>query len=520
MPAKSLIDAFADDLNTNLYGNPHSASTPSHLAGRRIDEIRERTLRFFTADPKDFDLIFVANATAAVHLVGSCFRDYVQSLPSNSVSKKKPSFFYGYSGDCHNSLIGVRELSNTHRCFPNDSQVEAWLTSPPSSMNKGSPRSHDVTLFAYPGQSNFDGRRLPLTWPRKIREGPCSVNTYTLLDAAALATTSPLNLDAIQPDFCCLSLYKIFGFPDLGALIVRKSTGGPILLSRKYFGGGTVDIVTSSHSSSSTTSSPSHGGSGSWHLKRHPNTGSPLHESLEEGTLPFHTIIALSHSLDTHHKLFGASPMHAISARTSKLCSYAYNSMTSLTHSAGQPLFNIYTNPSLSTYGDPTTQGGIVAFNVLRADGSVIGFKDVERAADAHSIYVRSGGHCNPGGVSRALGWSGEEMWRAYREMVHSCSHTVQVVSGRATGVVRISLGACSVKRDIDDFLAFVREEYGDKGVAAMGDKELVASCQAISSVVDSRADNLDLADDGGVEMVSLNRAWSSMSSGLQEVRA
>jgi molybdenum cofactor sulfurtransferase len=39
------------------------------------------------------------------------------------------------------------------------------------------------------------------------------------------------------PDFTCLSLYKIFGFPDIGALVVRKESGH-ILTLRRYFGGG------------------------------------------------------------------------------------------------------------------------------------------------------------------------------------------------------------------------------------------------------------------------------------------
>ena len=53
---------------SNLYGNPHSASSPSALAGHRVDAIRERALRFFNADPDEFDLVFVANATAAIKI--------------------------------------------------------------------------------------------------------------------------------------------------------------------------------------------------------------------------------------------------------------------------------------------------------------------------------------------------------------------------------------------------------------------------------------------------------------------
>ena len=61
---------------SNLYGNPHSASSPSALAGHRVDAIRERALRFFNADPDEFDLVFVANATDAIKMVVECVRDY------------------------------------------------------------------------------------------------------------------------------------------------------------------------------------------------------------------------------------------------------------------------------------------------------------------------------------------------------------------------------------------------------------------------------------------------------------
>lgn len=51
--------------------------------------------------------------------------------------------------------------------------------------------------------------------------------------------TPPLDLGeaSTAPDFTALSFYKIFGFPDLGALIVRKSTVS-VLERRKFFGGG------------------------------------------------------------------------------------------------------------------------------------------------------------------------------------------------------------------------------------------------------------------------------------------
>lgn len=150
--AKSLIEEFSADLIGNLYGNPHSASSPSALAGHRVDEIRERALRFFNADPEEFDLVFVANATAAVKMVIDCFKDHAAA--SNT------PVWYGYHRDAHTSLVGVRELTKMHRCFTSDEEVDLWI----NSGGLGGPRARQLGLFAYPGQSNMTGRRLPLSW--------------------------------------------------------------------------------------------------------------------------------------------------------------------------------------------------------------------------------------------------------------------------------------------------------------------------------------------------------------------
>lgn len=211
---------------SNLYGNPHSASTASQLTTRRIEDIRLRLLGLFKADPAEFDVVFVANATAGIKLVMDAFRD------------QEEGYWYGYHRDAHTSLIGVREAAAEHRCFASDSEVEEWLEE--QDMQHARPG-----LFAYPAQSNMNGRRLPLRWSQEIRTRK-SGSVYTLLDAAAFVSTSPLDLSdaSSAPDFTVLSLYKIFGFPDLGALIVRQDSGS-IFDKRRYFGGGTVEMVVS-----------------------------------------------------------------------------------------------------------------------------------------------------------------------------------------------------------------------------------------------------------------------------------
>ena len=209
--AKSMIEAYSRDLSSNLFGNPHSISISSQISTQRTDDIRLRVLRFFNADPDEFDLVFVANATAGIKLVADSLRD-----------SDHRGFWYGYHIDAHTSLIGVRELAEMgYQCFQSDDEMETGILDLAVSQSKG-PR-----LIAYPAQSNMNGRRLPIRWCEQIRSAAneSGSNVFTLLDGASLVSTAPLNLGPASsaPDFTALSFYKIFGFPDLGALIVRKS---------------------------------------------------------------------------------------------------------------------------------------------------------------------------------------------------------------------------------------------------------------------------------------------------------
>ncbi|KAI1457984.1 PLP-dependent transferase [Annulohypoxylon moriforme] len=437
--AKSTVDSFCAKMVTNLYGNPHSENFPAKLSGDVVDQVREKTLNFFGADPEHFDLIFVANATAAIKLVADSFRDL-----SEKTSDRR--FWYGYHKDAHTSIVGVRELTyGQSYCFRSDQEVERWLRSPESSfVNCYHPGG--LGLFAYPGQSNMSGRRLPLSWPGILRQSEYLQNTYTLLDAAALAMTYPMETifrDVNHaPDFTCLSLYKIFGFPDIGALIVRKESGH-ILTLRKYFGGGTVSMVATFGEN--------------WHRSKGLQAPTyKLHEGLEDGTLPFHSILALGEAIDVHKKLYGS--MSRISDHTSYLISRLCRGMATMRHSNGRPLCRIYNENG--NFDDPTKQGSAIAFNVLRANGHHVPYSDVERSANSAGIYIRSGGVCNPGGIFTALGY---EPWMTERALSagHHCgSHGISIIHRLPTGIVRASLGAMSTKQDVDTFLDFLRSTF------------------------------------------------------------
>ncbi|KAL4865251.1 hypothetical protein BDV12DRAFT_211158 [Aspergillus spectabilis] len=423
--ATSLITSFSADLTANLYGNPHSLSASSQLSTQRIDDIRLRALRFFNADPEFFDLVFVGSATGGIKLVADAFRD---------LSAK--GFWYGYLVDAHTSLVGVREMAEAgSRCFGSESEVEGWI-------GEVSEQEEVPRLFAYPAQSNMNGRRFDLGWCGRIR---ATNQGYTLLDAASLLSTSPLDLSnpATAPDFTVLSFYKIFGFPDLGALIVRKDAGHTFE-KRRFFGGGTVDMVVAEH-----------GEGEPWHAKKK----SSIHERLEDGTLPFHNIIALDAAFETHRRLYGS--MENVSSHTRFLAKRLHERMASLRHYNGAKACHLYVSAK-SNYDDPATQGAIVAFNLRNSRGIWIGKAEVERLASVKNIQIRSGTLCNPGGTASSLGWTGADMLRHYSAGMR-CGDDHDIMDERPTGILRVSLGAMSSHRDIDTFMAFLEEFYVDK---------------------------------------------------------
>lgn len=415
---------------SNLLGNPHSTSSSSQYSTSRIEDIRLQALRFFNASPDDFDLIFVANATAGIKLIAEGFRE------------NAGGFWYGYHKDAHTSLVGVREVAMTgHHCFESDLEVEAWLKGS-GTLNTPEDQDH-LGLFAYPAQSNFNGRRLPLSWSESIRFSSLSRfrrrGLYTLLDAAALVSTSPLDLSKVYsaPDFTVLSFYKIFGFPDLGAIIVRKESADP-LQCRKYFGGGTVQVVTCLREQ--------------WHIKKK----STLHEQFEDGTLPIHSIIALGCALNAHKRIFGS--IERVSLHTSSLAKDLYEKLSSIRHWNGLQVCKIHKDSS-SRYEDCKTQGPVIALSVRNCAGEWTSNYEVEKLAFVKNIQFRSGGLCNPGGIASALGLAPWELKRNFSAGAR-CGNDIDIIGGKSTGVIRVSLGAMSDARDVTTFVDFIAEFF------------------------------------------------------------
>ncbi|ROT37398.1 MOSC N-terminal beta barrel domain-containing protein [Sodiomyces alkalinus F11] len=426
--SKSLVERVSADMMSNLWGNPHSGSSPSQYTTARIEDIRVRLLHFFNADPANFDLVFVANATAGVKLILEAFRC------------RRDGFSYVYHQACHTSLVGVREEAKESACVDN-AAVHAWIQG--KNPFKAHPRIGSAVLFSYSAQSHLDGTRYPLSWSHDLRRATkaSSLPLYTLLDAASLAATSPLDLGNAEsaPDFTVVSLYKIFGYPDLGALIVRKQAEGAFQ-SRRYFGGGTVDTVLC--------------GKEQWHAPK----SQYLHERLEDGTLPFHSILALDAALEVHQELFGS--MDRISSYTAHLSRRMFRGLAGLKHANGEPVCVLYS--AQTGDGDGPHPGPVVSFNIRNASGAWVSLAEFEKLAALKNFHVRTGGVCSPGGVVAALGLHPWEVRRNFSSGFR-CGTDQDIIAGKPTGVIRVSLGAMSIVSDVDRFISFIEEFYREE---------------------------------------------------------
>lgn len=439
---KSLIDQFAREMTTTLLGNPHSVSPSSQLSTLRIEDTRLRALQLFNADPKNFDLVFVANATAGIKLVAEALRAAPQG------------FDYAYHEASHTSLVGVREEARRSICVA-DHQVEQWISD--SDLFNYDSQSSSTLLFAYPGQSNMDGRRYPLDWSQRLRglDQRDEYPVYTLLDAAALAATSPLDLTDPEtaPDFTVVSFAKMFGFPNLGALIVRRQAE-PAFNFRRYFGGGTVDTIVCHKEQ--------------WHaLKSH-----SLHERLEDGTLPLHSIIALDAAIHTHLRLFG--PLCDVALHVSYLTKRLHHSLRKLRHGNGALVCEMY-SPEPDEVSDALVVGPIIAFNLRNQAGAWVSLAEVEKLAGLKGFHIRTGGVCNPGGIASALNLQPWEIKRNFSAGFR-CGSENDIIAGKPTGVIRASLGAMSTTSDVDAFVLFITEFYCESAPTPKIPLELISN--------------------------------------------
>ena len=350
-------------LNSDVAGNPHSASPSSMSATSRVERTRNAVLKYFNGT-NTYTAIFTLNASAAIKLVA-------ESFPFEDGSQLL------LTADNHNSINGIREFARAKGADIKYSPINIpSLRLDHDSMDSNLNLRNETVpnLLAFPAQSNFSGVKHPLDLVQAAQDKGWSV----LLDAAAFVPTNRLDLQTVSPDFVALSFYKMFGYPTgVGCLLVRNSSLG--MLKRPWFSGGTVNFATVQ---------------GQMHVM------SPGEAGFEDGTLNFHSIPAVGMGLAYIERI----GIEVIQTRVQCLTNWLLHELLEMRHSNGRALVRIYGPTSTAQ------RGGTVTMNFYDMAGHLLDYRRLEELAGAEGISLRTGCFCNPGAGELAEGLTLEDM--------------------------------------------------------------------------------------------------------------
>jgi molybdenum cofactor sulfurtransferase len=412
--AASQVRRHAELLLGHVFGNPHSANPTSIASTRLVEECRRKVLEFFAADPDEYALIFTANASHALKLVG-------ESYPFG------PGDQFLLTFDNHNSVNGIREFDRARGArtvyvpmLPPDLRADEAVLE--RALSQAKPGGNN--LFAFPAQSNFSGVIHPLEWIAKAQSQGWDV----LLDAAAFVPTNRLDLGRFRPDFVALSFYKMFGFPTgVGALLARKSALAK--LNRPWFAGGTINIAS---------------------VQADRFVLAEGATAFEDGTLDFANIPAVTFGLE----LLESIGIERVHDRVGLLCGWLIAELLALRHSNGLPLVRLYGPPSSEC------RGATLAMNLYDAAGQAIDHQLVEREAGLRYISLRTGCFCNPGAGEVAMGLTRHEIETCFAgsESRMTYEDLRRCIDPHEAGAVRVSLGLVSNFADVFAFREYVRE--------------------------------------------------------------
>lgn len=455
---KTQLERVMNDFAKNLYGNAHSPNDCSLKTEEKVDQVRKAILKYFNTNSDEYLLVFTSGATGGLRMLGENFpfsKDSTFVLLNNNHNSvigireyalERGGKFYGVSeaqlGSEAAKILaenGITDEKTDYTCNEYAQYFDALNADFTLQCPSGS-AAHN--LLAIPAQDNFDGAKYPYAaWTKAahLARGGC---WKVLLDASALVPTAPLDLGAMvrmdpsglsAPDFVVMSFYKMMGYPTgLGALLIRKDAVP--MMNHLYWGGGQVRIaLPNSH----------------YHLDAvHQN------ELFEAGTISFLDIISVGYGLDALNEVGGAQK---IRDHTWSLVHYMYRELDSARHSNGKRVFEIY---GKHTFNDPERQGSIVAFNVLKNDGSYIGYANVLSDANDEKFFVRTGCMCNPGTCYSSVGLTIAEILNFAKDYEQETCYNDVRIRGKPVGAVRVSVGYPTSFEDVHSFVQFAKKYY------------------------------------------------------------
>lgn len=403
---ETLLERHVELLRKSILGNPHSRHEPSEASTSLLSQARSAVLRFVDAPPEEYEVVFTANASAAIKLVG-------ESYPFAAGGA------YVLAEDNHNSVNGVREFARRAGARITYLPLDAGLRlddPDPKLAAAATAAGERPRLFAYPAQSNFTGVKHGL----ELVASAQALGFDVLLDAAAFVPTNRLSLRRVPADFTVISFYKVFGYPTgVGALVARRNALEK--LHRPWFAGGTVDFASVQNDTYQLRSGA---------------------ERFEDGTPDFLGLAALIPGLEFMEQM----DMDRLAEHVRVLAGELLEALTSLRHTNGKPMVVVYGPPTMDR------RGGTVAFNVLDAAGRPISYAIVEDRAREAGVSVRGGCFCNPGAGERAFDLPADEAARCFRATAQGFTlerFAECMGADIAVGAVRASVGMATNSDDI-----------------------------------------------------------------------
>ena len=363
---------------------------------------RDELLRFLGTDSSQYSVVFVASATQALKLIG-------ENYPWDE-SKK-----YVYTKFNHNSVLGIRRYA----------------------MRKGATfsvvnSSKDIVpdenmLYAVALEENFAGRKIGIEEMKRLTH---TKGIEVIADSAAYLPTNRLNLTETPFQACVLSFYKIIGFPNFGALVIRNDFAKKLV--KKTFTSNSVEVGFAT--------------SGTFKLHQH------MPFKIEDDAVSIEMARAALIGLRALEKIGIDNVNKHVWSLTQKL----YNGINALRHPNGDKASEIYGNHQLN---DSDLQGGIVAFNMKKSASEYIGYAKVVSKAKKANIHLRGGCHCNPGACFDAVKLT-EDKVEQYYDRKTTCGDNNDIVDGIPLGSVRASLGWATTDADVAHLLSWLENEF------------------------------------------------------------
>ena len=324
LPSRSQLESIMSHYATaGALANPHSTGPAASRTMVLIEQAKKLVLDHFNGHPgksygigtagndtkvgdlgpdyhPGYEVIFTSGTTEALRIVAESFRWTSGKESDDDASRTdcgRTRSVLVYPHNSHTSVVGMRgpamEKGGIFRCIPLEKLTSAtskdfseWAmecNAPREdgcqicSVDKSSEEDNDAVnhLLVLPVECNFGGDRpdnianiiRKARQPFEEQSDPRPNSRWSvLLDIAKAASTGPVDLRDLDPDFACLSFYKVFGEPTgLGVLFVKRSSlhlleeehADKNTCTNRYFGGGSVDVVLAGQNFVSPRSEPS-----------------------------------------------------------------------------------------------------------------------------------------------------------------------------------------------------------------------------------------------------------------------